>query len=169
MRKFYNLSFQLILLLVIASSVAACGSDPVAPTVEPTAIPAVAAQPATATVAPTNSPVPTVTVAAAQAATTTVQTQSNKILDVLARAKGLENFVTLIENAGLTEKLQSESPVTVFIVPNTAWDDLPPAVLSNDDLMRQILLNHLVAGSQLMPAMATAGKVQSLHGDELAV
>jgi uncharacterized surface protein with fasciclin (FAS1) repeats len=165
MFKLYNVSSQLILLLVFASTLAACGSA----TVEPTASPTVAAQPATATVAPTETAAPTVTVTATQAPTTTVQSQSNKILDVVARAKGLENFVTLLENAGLTDKLQSQAPMTLFLVPNTAWQELPPAVLNNEDLMRQILLNHLVEGSQLMTAMASAGKVQSLNGDELEV
>ena len=158
MSRLYKSFIKMSLLIALLFSIPACGSDtaatiPVAPT----------APPATATPAPPATSVPT------QPATTEAAPQSNEILTVIAQATGLERFVTLLENAGLSEKLQGAGPMTVFIVPNTAWDELPPAVLSNAELMRQILLDHLVEGQHLMPDMTAAGKVQSLQGDELTV
>lgn len=158
MSRLYISFIKTSLLIALLFSVTACGSASAAPTpVPPTALPA------TATLAPTATSVPT------QPTTAEVAPQANEILTVIAQATGLERFVTLLESAGLAEQLQGAGPMTVFIVPNIAWDELPPAVLNNADLMRQILLAHLVEGQHLMADMTAAGKIQSLQGDELTV
>lgn len=163
MLKLYTLLTPLLLLLGVAFGLVGCGAN----TPEPTAAPPTASPPATATTAPTDTPAPPATVAASQP-TAAPQAQPNDMLSVIARAKGLENFGVLLQNAGLIEELQGNGPMTLFVFPNTAWAELPPTVADNPDLVRKILLNHIVAGRSLMTDMVTAGEATSL-GDELTV
>jgi uncharacterized surface protein with fasciclin (FAS1) repeats len=153
------------LLVVVVLGIAACGSD------EPAATPTV--PPATATSAPTPEPTPTAAPAATATVSTTTATTTtaaaNDILSVVGRARGLENFVTLLDAAGLTEQFQNGAPMTVFVVPNTAWEELPAGVLDNPALMEQILRNHLMAGRHLMAEMVMSQTATSLLGDSLLV
>lgn len=162
MSKLYlgTLFTPLLLLLGVALGLAGCG----AATPEPTAVPPTAPPAATATTPPANTPAPITPTQPAP----TAQAQPNDMLSVIARASGLENFGTLLQSAGLTEELQGNGPMTLFIFPNTAWDELPPAVVNNPDWVRKILLDHIIAGHFLMADMVTAGKVTTL-GDELTV
>jgi uncharacterized surface protein with fasciclin (FAS1) repeats len=165
--------FAFVFLFILTLGVAACGVGRTEPTgAAPTALPA-----ATATTAPTTTPAPTMTTvstptvateAAAQSGATATQAQPNGMLSIIAQAKGLENFGTLLQSAGLTAELQGKGPVTLFVFPNRAWDELPPAVVNNPALVRQILLNHIAVGHLLMADMVKAGTVASL-GDELTV
>lgn len=172
MPRVFALRLPLVLFILFMLGLTACGSDTPEPTsAAPTATvaPATPSDP-TATVAPT----PTVAVAATPpitATTTTTETaatQANDMLSVIARARGLEKFGALLQDTGLTTELQGKGPVTLLVFPNTAWEELPQAVTSNPDLVRQILLDHVVEGRFLMQDMITAGKVASL-GDELVV
>ena len=171
-RNTFCISGIALFLLAITLGIAACGSD----TPEPTATPPVA----TATSAPTAEPTPTAAPAAtatvstttattATTTTTTTTTAANDILSVVGRARGLENFVTLLDAAGLTEQFQTGEPLTVFVVPNTAWEELPAAVLDNTELMGKILRNHLVAGRHLMPEMVLSSTMTSTLGAPLTI
>jgi len=150
-----------VLLLAIALGIAACGSDTPAPTAPPPA--------ATATSVPTTAPTATAAPTATEAVTTTTQPAANDILSIVGRARGLENFVTLLESAGLTEQFQSGEAKTVFIVPNEVWDELPAAVRDNPALVDQILRNHIVEGRHLMRDMVVSGTMTSLVGAPLTV
>lgn len=150
-----------VLLVAIVVGIAACGSDTPTPTATPPA--------ATATSAPTVAPTATAAPTATEAAPAPTQPEANDILSVVGRARGLENFVTLLENAGLTEQFQSGEPKTVFVVPNTAWEELPATVRDDADLMASILRNHLVEGRHLMTEMAVSQTVTSLLGESLTV
>lgn len=151
----------LIFLMTVALGIVACGSA----TPEPTATP----PSATATSAPTTAPTATVAPTATEAVSATTAPLANDILSVVGRAQGLENFVTLLSNAGLTTQFQSGEPKTVFIVPNAVWDELPAAVRDNADLVSRILQNHIVDGRHLMAEMAISGTVTSLLGTPLTV
>lgn len=160
MSKVYALLTPIIMLMLLSLGLAACGAD----STEPTVVAPTAAPPAAATTALANTPAPTATTASTQ----TDAAQPNDMLAVIARANGLEGFGTLLQTAGLSEELQGKGPMTLFVFPNTAWEELPAAVTNNPDLVRQILLNHVVAGHFLMSEMVAADKVASL-GDELTV
>lgn len=162
MDKLYQRLVQFIIVSSFLVGMAACGAAAETPTPPPSAT-----LPATGTTAPTASPVAAVTPTERTAAT--AQPELADILVILARAEGLERIVTVVENAGLTEKLEGAGPFTIFVPPTSAWDDLPPSVLANPDLMREILLAHLMEGQAFMPDMVTAGQATTLRGDELAV
>lgn len=151
------------LLVVVVLGIAACGSD--APAATPTV------PPATATSAPTPEPTPTAAPAATAtlSATTVATTEANDILSVVGRARGLENFVTLLESVGLTEQFQSGEAKTVFVVPNTVWDELPAAVRENSAMVDKIVRNHIVEGRHLMTDMVLSRTVESLAGAPLTV
>jgi len=163
MSKFYDLSVKFILFIVVILSVSACGSDAAeTPAVAPTESPQ-----ATAITAPTASPVTVATPTSTQ--NTASQPKVNDILVILTQATGLERFAALLENAGLTDRLQGAGPFTVFVPPTVAWDELPPAILADPELMREILLNHIVEGDARMTDLGKTGKATNLRGDELTV
>ncbi|MCE7987959.1 MAG: DUF3105 domain-containing protein [Caldilinea sp. CFX5] len=152
------------LLVVVLFGTMACGSSESA---SPTATPAPAAT-STPTTVPTATAVPSVPTATAVVSTTTAPA-ANDILSVVGRAKGLENFVTLLASAGLTEQFQNSQPKTVFIVPNAVWDELPAAVRDNTELVNRILRNHIVEGRHLMRDMVVSGTMTSSLGISLTV
>lgn len=173
MLRVFTLRLPLVLFILFLLGLTACSSDTPEPTV---AAPTATAVPPTPTVEPTATIAPTPTVAvevtapvtATNTTTETAATESNDMLSVIGRARGLEKFGALLQEAGLPTEWQGKGPMTLFVFPNTAWDELPQAVTSNPDLVRQILRDHIAVGQFLMNEMVTAGKVASL-GDELTV
>ena len=173
MFKFYALSAQFILVTLLLIGVAACGADPVETPVPATATPL----PATATTVPTTVPAAadsaavtsTVSSTATQSVTATATPELADILVILARAEGMERFATVAEEVGLAEQLAGAGPFTVFVPPTSAWAELPAAITGDPELMRQILLDHIVEGQTLMPDLIAAGKTTSLGGDELTL
>lgn len=170
MPRVFVLRLPLVLLILFMLGLTACGSDTPEPTsAAPTATvtPATPSDP-TATVAPTPTVATTPPITGTTTTTETAAAQGNDMLSVIARARGLEKFGTLLQDTGLSTELQSKGPVTLLVFPNTAWEELPQAVTSNPDLVRQLLRDHIIEGHLLMKEMITAGKVASL-GDELTL
>ena len=168
MPRVFALRLPLVFFILLMLAVTACGADTPEPTA--TAAPTAPVEPtATDAITPTVAVETTTPVTATNTTTqTAAATQPNDMLSVIARAQGLEKFGALLQSSGLTAELQGKGPITLFVVPNTAWDELPTAVTSNPDLVRQILLDHIVEGQSHMADMISAGKVASL-GDELTV
>ena len=172
MPRVFALRLPRVLLILLVLGLTACGAN----TPEPTVVAPTATAAPTTRVEPTTTDAitPTVAVETTTPVTTTTTTQTaaatepNDMLSVIARAQGLEKFGALLQSSGLTAELQGKGPLTLFVVPNTAWDELPTAVTSNPDLVRQILLDHIVEGQLHMADMISAGKIASL-GDELMV
>lgn len=161
MSKFYMFVAKSIFVASILVGVTACGSTNETPTATPPM------PPATATAAPTEVPATVAAVATPTAASE--QPQLADMLVILARAEEFTTFVKVVEDAGLTEQLQGAGPFTILVPPNAAWNDLPAAVQNNADLMRNILLSHLVEGHVLISDMIAAEQTVNLRGDELAV
>ncbi len=161
----FRISGIALFLLAITLGIAACGAD----TPEPTAMPPAATATSAPTPEPTPTAVPAATATVSTATTTTTTTVANDILSVVGRARGLENFVTLLDAAGLTEPFQNGEPLTVFVVPNSAWEELPAAVLDDAALMGKILRNHLMAGRHLMPEMVLSSTMTSTLGAPLTI
>jgi hypothetical protein len=63
------------------------------------------------------------------------------VLDAL-RAKGYEDFVTMLEEAGLAESLRGEGPYTIFVPADFLMDEL---AASGED-MNAVLQNYIVEG-----------------------
>jgi uncharacterized surface protein with fasciclin (FAS1) repeats len=84
------------------------------------------------------------------------QPESNTIIDV-ALDNGLTSLAAALEATGLVSTLQGEGPFTVFAPTNEAFADLLNATgldLNNlstaeEDLVRNILLNHVIVGQTL--------------------
>lgn len=172
MPRVFALRLPLVLFMLMILGLTACGADAPEPTI---AVPIATAAPTTApeatatlAVTPTVAVTTTTPVTTTTTTTQTAATQANDMLSVIARAQGLEKFGALLQSSGLAAELQGKGPITLFVVPNTAWDELPTAVTSNPDLIRQILLDHIVEGQSPMADLISAGKVASL-GDELTV
>ena len=68
----------------------------------------------------------------------------------LASSAGLTTLVDLVVKAGLADTLSNDGPFTVFAPTNEAFARLPQEVLdavnSDTELLRKVLLYHVVAG-----------------------
>jgi uncharacterized surface protein with fasciclin (FAS1) repeats len=165
MSKLYKFTAVITLTVLVVLGLAACGSA--TPEAPPPPAPTVTSAP-TAEPTPTTAPAATATVSATAVSTTTMSA-ANDILSVVGRARGLENFVTLLDAAGLSGQFQSGEPQTLFVVPNTAWEELPAVVLDDAELMGKILRNHLMAGRHLMPEMVLSRTMTNSLGAPLTV
>jgi uncharacterized surface protein with fasciclin (FAS1) repeats len=148
------------LITCVLLGLAGCGSqEEIAPTATPTvamtAAPTVA--PATATVAP-----------AADSATTETPPLAD-IITVIGRAEGLDQFVALAEQVGLTSELSGAGPLTILLPTNDAFAQLPATVLADPQLLDAILREHMIAGRYTLEAMAHPVTVTTLHGTELSL
>lgn len=97
--------------------------------------------------------------------------------DIVAVAAGAGSFKTLvraIEAAGLTEKLRSEGPFTVFAPTDDAFAKLPKEELAkllepaNKQKLAGILACHVVSG-KVMAADVKTMKAKTVGGHELAI
>lgn len=91
------------------------------------------------------------------------------MVTVISRAEGLEHFVGLAEQVGLTDLLSSDGPFTVLLPTNAAFDQLPTAVREDTALMTAILREHIVEGTYLLDEMTTPATVTTLYGDDLSL
>ncbi len=175
MRKLPLLTL-LLLIITALMLLSACGTTTVHNTPDPPTAAPSTAPPPTDTPAPTDTPVPVETPDDADGETETetgtegetpAEATLEDILTVVAGVPGLEAFSTAIEQADLTEKLQSAGPFTVFVPSNRAFDELPPGVLDDPDILQDIMLYHIGAGRIPIEELITAGSMTSLLGDEL--
>lgn len=86
-------------------------------------------------------------------------------------------FSTLLKavtEAGLTDLLEGDQPLTFFAPVNKAFDDLPDGVLEkllkpeNRDVLLRVLKYHIVEGSYRAPNIPT-GELTSLEGSPISV
>ena len=94
--------------------------------------------------------------------------------DIVAVATAAGNFTTLaaaLGAAGLVETLQGEGPFTVFAPTDDAFAALPAGLVDklllpeNIDILKDILLFHVIAGSEVTSDMVAAGDVEMASGD----
>lgn len=80
-----------------------------------------------------------------------------------------DTLTAAVEAAGLADTLANEGPFTVFAPTDDAFNDLPDEVLNallepeNRDLLRDILLYHVVPGTVMAEDLET-GPVDTLNG-----
>lgn len=79
---------------------------------------------------------------------------SNDIIENIGQSKEYTTFVTVIEDAGLTETFKSKGPITVFAPTNQAFEKLPAGEL--DTLLKP---DHKLDLNYLITSHAIAGKV----------
>ncbi len=134
----------------------------VAPTT--TATPATTAAPTTAAPATTSS-VPVVSVPTSPGAT---------LLDIIDVSPDLSRLSQLIVDAGLTDELSGEDPLTIFAPSNqafTVFEASPGAadILADPDALREFLLGHLVAGSLDASQVLASDTLTTVNGQTLVV
>lgn len=86
----------------------------------------------------------------------------------------LSTLVTAVSEAGLVDTLNGEGPFTIFAPTNDAFAAIPAAdldaILADTDLLTSILTFHVMAGDSLdAQALADAGTVTTVNGDQLAI
>lgn len=98
----------------------------------------------------------------------------NDVLSVARDAGNYETFLAAVQAAGLTKKLQSKGPFTVFAPTDEAFAELPAGTV--DDLLEPankarlagLLANHVVPGTILQADMKTM-KATNVSGQDLAI
>lgn len=108
----------------------------------------------------------------------TVETTEAPAGDIVAVATAAGSFNTLaaaLTAAGLVETLQGEGPFTVFAPTDEAFAALPEGLVEalllpeNVEILRDILLYHVVVGSKVTSDMVTAGDVAMANGDSATI
>ena len=151
-----------ICIILLVFGLSAC--QPVVQEAEaPTSTPAPIA---TDTPAPADTPV---SEASTEGSADAAPPQLVPLLDMLARAEGLEDFVAYAQSTGLAERLQDDGPYTLFVAPNGAFDALPEQVRNDADMMAQILNQHLLPGSFSIQDLIDAGNTPNLVGTDVTV
>lgn len=91
------------------------------------------------------------------------------VVDTLANRGNFTQLVAAIQAAGLEEKLRSAGPYTIFAPTDDAFAALSPDILSNGDLVFDILLYHVVEGQLGSGDVANQSFITTLLGDDLGV
>jgi uncharacterized surface protein with fasciclin (FAS1) repeats len=98
--------------------------------------------------------------------------------DIIAVATAAGSFNTLaaaLGAAGLVEILQGEGPFTVFAPTDEAFAALPAGLVDalllpeNIEVLKQILLYHVISGSEVTSDMVTTGDVVMASGDTATI
>ena len=140
---------------------------PATPQPRTSPVPAATTNPAApAAPADTAAPAATTTDTAAAAAT------NSSIYDVIAADERFSTLANFLSDAGLDETLMT-GEYTIFAPTNDAFaklDDNTLAVIASDtELLKKILLNHVVAGRVPASQVVTSTQLKSAEGSSLSV
>ena len=110
--------------------------------------------------------------AAAILAVASLSAHAADIVDTAVAAGNFKTLVTALKEAGLVDTLKGPGPFTVFAPTDAAFAKIPKAdldkLLANKTRLKAVLTHHVVAG-KVMSADIKAGKVKSVHGDQLTI
>ena len=88
------------------------------------------------------------------------------VADIVASSKNHTILLTAVKEAGLVETLKGKGPFTVFAPTDDAFkalgEDTIKSVLADKDLLKNILLAHVIVGQE-----ARAADVLKLNGKEV--
>lgn len=88
------------------------------------------------------------------------------VADIVASSKDHTILLTAVKEAGLVDTLKGKGPFTVFAPTDAAFkalgDDTIKKVLEDKDLLKKILLAHVIVGKE-----AKAADVLKLNGQEV--
>jgi len=103
------------------------------------------------------------------------QEVTENVVDIVAKTRNLSTLHTAIVDAGLADTLASaNNTYTIFAPTNAAFGKLPEGMLDAlladpDGALRDVVLNHAVAGRLNSAAIVTAGTLTTLGGETLTV
>lgn len=96
--------------------------------------------------------------------------------DIVSTAVAAEDFTvlaSLLEKTGLVEVLQGDGPFTVFAPTDEAFAKVPEetvnALLADKDLLRSVLLYHVVSGEVLAEQVVGVDSVATVQGTSATV
>ncbi|MEO9966901.1 MAG: fasciclin domain-containing protein [Reichenbachiella sp.] len=101
--------------------------------------------------------------------------ESTQDIVELAQANGFTSLATALTQVDLISTLQSDGPFTVFAPTNEAFADLLEAVGQTsiedvpDDVLTDILLYHVVAGSSISSTEISAGTAETAEGSDITI
>ena len=108
-------------------------------------------------------------VTGASGACTAVKTSD--LVAEAAKDPSLSTFVQVAYTAGLTELLQKESPITVFVPTNEAFEQIDraqmDALLADSTALRKVLMRHVVADSVCGEKARKADAVAAVSGSDI--
>lgn len=97
------------------------------------------------------------------------------IIEVATAAGSFNTLAAALQAAGLVETLQGEGPFTVFAPTDEAFAALPAGLVDalllpeNVEILKQILLFHVISGSEVTSDMVAAGDVAMASGDTATI
>jgi uncharacterized surface protein with fasciclin (FAS1) repeats len=100
---------------------------------------------------------------------------TNNIVELAAGNADLETLTAAVMAAGLDGDLSGTGPFTVFAPTDASFDALPAGLVSalletdNEDVLVELLLGHVVAGSYAASDLSDGQVLTTLSGDELTV
>ena len=98
---------------------------------------------------------------------------AQSILEVAANDPGLSTFVSVIEQSGLDEVLQTGGPYTLFAPTNAAFEQIPSdelsALLAQPEVLRRVLSYHVVPAFVMARDAVQATVAPTLSGEEIRI
>lgn len=98
---------------------------------------------------------------------------SKTIVEIAAGNDNFSTLVTAVKEAGLVETLSGKGPFTVFAPTNAAFEKLGKekieAVLKDKELLKKILLAHVVVGKSVKAADAVKLDGKEVNGFTIKV
>jgi uncharacterized surface protein with fasciclin (FAS1) repeats len=97
---------------------------------------------------------------------------SKNIVETAVAAPQFSTLTSLVERAGLVEALSGKRQLTVFAPTNAAFDKVPKktlnTLLENRQLLRRVLLYHVVAGRVPAKQVIKRKQAKTLTGARVA-
>lgn len=96
---------------------------------------------------------------------------SKNIVETAAAAPQFSTLVSLVEKAGLVDALSGNEKLTVFAPTNAAFKKVPKktlnSLLNSDELLRKVLLYHVVGGKVPATRVANSSGAKTLEGSRV--
>ena len=97
------------------------------------------------------------------------------LMAVLQADNGFSTFVSLIDDAGLTQTLMNDGPYTLFAPRNESFDKMDPAKLSslkepeNQGALQELIWLHIVRGQYDLTQLQAAKSVTTVGDQSLQI
>merc|ERR1712176_652339 len=100
----------------------------------------------------------------------TTAVSAGNIVEELSKA-GATTLISMVEKAGLVSTLEGEGPFTVFAPDDAAFAALPAdlveTLMADTELLKTVLLNHVVGGQVLSTDISNEMEVEMVGGAKL--
>jgi uncharacterized surface protein with fasciclin (FAS1) repeats len=106
-------------------------------------------------------------------AATKADAPTKNIVETAVGAGNFKTLVSLLQATGLDAALSGKGPFTVFAPTDDAFAKVPASTLTalaaNPDLLKSVLLYHVVAGSVPASVAATLTSATTLNGSDIGI